>query len=482
MSNKKVHYIIGVLIFIVSLTVYLRTMAASVSFWDSGEFIATSYILGIPHSPGTPLYVLVGRVFTLLPLAISAAQKVNLLSATFGALGVLMAYLIMVEVVSLMLGRIKNGLEKFIYYCGPAVGALYLAFSNTYWWDATEAEVYSLSTFLMGLTVLLALKWYRNPSGELPSQRKQSIIEKEGKNEGKRIILALEEKGQKHSRNLVFFIVYLFSLGIGFYLGTILASGGIFLLFLLVKKKSFSNFEFLVFGFGMAVMVADMTLYKNSMITVVGLLILMVLLIWTLFSEGKFAVTATALFILGLSVHLYLYIRSGLNPAIDEVDPETWRALYAHLRREQYPPMNIFVRKASLIFQFQHFWGYFREQFRMLGDIMLGPFNLGKATVLIPIGLGLYGIGSNYSRERKSWVVNFTALALNSLGLILFLNFSDHEVRERDYFYGGAFYFFSIFIGIGASAFLVMLRDYFKTERAALRRWKIGRASCRERV
>ena len=474
MSDKKVHYIIGGLIFIASLTVYLQTMAASVSFWDSGEFIATSYILGIPHSPGTPLYVLVGRVFTLFPLSISAAQKVNLLSAVFGALGVLMAYLIIAEIVSLMLGSMKNGIEKFIHYTGPAAGALYLTFSDTYWWNATEAEVYSLSTFLMGLSILLALKWYRNPSGEIPVWKKQSIIEKKGKKEGEKIIVTLEEKEQKHSRNLVLFIIYLFSLGIGFHLGTILASGGIFLLFLMVKKKSFSNFEFFVFGFGMAVIIADMTMYKNSMITIVGLLILTVLLIWSYFSEGKFAITATALFVLGLSVHLFLYIRSGLNPMIDEVDPETWRALYAHLRREQYPPMNIFARKASLLFQFQHFWGYFREQFRMIGDVTMGSFNLGKASVVIPIGLGLYGISSNFCKERKSWVVNFTALALNSIGLILFLNFSDHEVRERDYFYGGAFYFFSIFIGIGASAFLMMLRDYFKTQGAPFRRWTIS--------
>ncbi len=470
MSEKRIHYIISVLIFIVSLTVYLQTMAASVSFWDSGEFIATSHILGIPHSPGTPLYVLVGKVFTLLPLPLTIAQKVNLLSAVFGALAVLVAYLIMAEVLSLMFGRMKNGLEKFIHYSGPVAGALYLTFSDTFWWNATEAEVYSLSAFLMGLTVLLALKWYRNPDGRVSAAKRQKITQEKGKKEGRKILLTLDEKGKKHSRNLVLFIIYLFSLGIGFHLGTILTAGGIFLLFLIVKEKTFTNFEFIVFGFGMAVIVADMTMYKNSMITVVGLLILAVLLIWTILSEGKFAVTATALFLLGLSVHLFLYIRSGLNPPIDEVDPETWRALYAHLRREQYPPMNIFNRKASLIFQFQHFWGYFREQFRMLGDIMIGRFNLGRASMIIPFGLGIYGIILNYYREKKSWIVNFTALALNSIGLILFLNFSDHEVRERDYFYSGAFYFFSVFIGIGASAFLILLRDYFKTKGAKFRR------------
>jgi tetratricopeptide (TPR) repeat protein len=163
--------------------------------------------------------------------------------------------------------------------------------------------------------------------------------------------------------------------------------------------------------------------------------------------------------VLGISVHIFLYIRSGLNPAIDEVDPETWKSLYAHLRREQYPPINVFNRKAGFLFQLQHFGGYFREQFRMFGDVMVGSFNLGKAAVAIPTALGLFGIVANFNRERRTWVLNFVSLFLNSLGLILFLNFSDHEVRERDYFYGGAFYFFSIFIGIGAGAFLMMLVD-----------------------
>lgn len=474
MTDKRINYGIGILVFLTSLIIYIQTMAASVSFWDSGEFIACSYILGIPHSPGTPLYVLVGRVFTMLPLGISIAQKVNFLSALCGALGVLMAYMIMVELLRLMFGPMKEGLGKFIVYAGPVAGSMFLTFSDTYWWDSTEAEVYSLSAFVMGLCIVLALRWYRNPSGELGKNERRSIIDSLGGKEAEKAIIDTEKENRKHSRNLVFLIIYLLSLGIGFHLGTVLVYGGIFLLFLMVKKKAFSNFELLVFTFGMAVLVADMTLHKNSMVTVFGLIILAILLIWSSLSEGRFAVTATALFILGISVHLYLYIRSGLNPAIDEVDPETWRALYAHLRREQYPPMNVFQRKASLIWQFGHFWNYFREQFRMLGDVMLGPLNLGKAAVAAPMALGLYGIGASFSREKKSWMLVFTALLLNSIGLIIFLNFSDSEVRERDYFYGGAFYFFSIFIGVGASAFLVLVRDYFIEKGSYVKKAVVG--------
>jgi len=70
MSDRTITNLTAAAVFIASLIVYVMTMAASVSFWDAGEFIAVSYILGIPHSPGTPMYVLVGRVFAMLPLSL----------------------------------------------------------------------------------------------------------------------------------------------------------------------------------------------------------------------------------------------------------------------------------------------------------------------------------------------------------------------------------------------------------------------------
>jgi hypothetical protein len=166
-----------------------------------------------------------------------------------------------------------------------------------------------------------------------------------------------------------------------------------------------------------------------------------------------------------------MYIRSFHDPAIDMVDPQTWKAMYAHLRREQYPPINVFERKASIWFQLKYFAGYFRDQFRLFGDTRLGFFNLGSASVVVPLALGLYGIVASFLREKKTWVLNFTVLALNSIGLIIFLNFSDSEVRERDYFFGGAFYYFAVFIGIGASALLALVIEELKAKSKDTLKW-----------
>jgi tetratricopeptide (TPR) repeat protein len=96
----------------------------------------------------------------------------------------------------------------------------------------------------------------------------------------------------------------------------------------------------------------------------------------------------------------------------------------------------------------------------MAGDAFLGPMNLGAALTAIPIALGVWGIVANYLRERRLWALNFMNLFVTSVGLLVFLNFSSVEVRERDYFYGAAFYFFAIFIGIGLTSVLVPVAEW----------------------
>jgi tetratricopeptide (TPR) repeat protein len=475
MSDDAIRRLLAALVFLASFAVYLMTMAGTVSFWDSGEFIAVSQILGIPHSPGTPMYVLVGRVFAMLPLALSVAQRVNLLSAFTGALGVMMVYLIISEVVRFMFGAATTVAGRIAAHTGGLVGALFLMFSSTYWTDATEAEVYALSAFVMGLCTYLAIRWLRDPVGSVGEEERDKLRGSKGTDASKAIADLETERGG-HSRNLILLVLYLLSLGIGFHLGTVLVYGGIFLVILMVRDKSFSNTELIIFTFGLFVVLADMTLHRNTTLTLVGLGVFAVLLIWGTMSRGRFALYATLLFILGVSVHLFMFIRSFHDPAIDMVDPQTWGAMYAHLRREQYPPINVFARKASFAFQLRYFWRYFVEQFRLFGDARLGFFNLGSASVIVPLTLGIWGIVANFMREKKTWVLNFTVLALNSIGLIIFLNFSDSEVRDRDYFYGGAFYYFSVFIGIGATALLMLVIDEVRARSRDALRWVAGAA------
>jgi hypothetical protein len=149
LSEQTLHRLIAFAVFLIPLTVFTLTMAPTLVFWDSGEFIATAYILGIPHSPGTPLFTLAGRVFSMLPLPLGTAARVNFFSVLCGSLAVLMGYLIAVTTLRCMFPSFQGALGRFITFTGPFAGAMYLTFSDTFWRDSTETEVYALNAFVM---------------------------------------------------------------------------------------------------------------------------------------------------------------------------------------------------------------------------------------------------------------------------------------------------------------------------------------------
>ncbi|KPL01767.1 MAG: hypothetical protein AMJ73_09910, partial [candidate division Zixibacteria bacterium SM1_73] len=157
--QDKISLFLSIFVFFVSLVVYLRTMAPTASFWDCGEFIACSYILGVPHPPGTPLFILIGRVFTLIPLYGEIAARVNFISVLSSALTVWLCYLLIVKLVGYWEKQNESLWIKVGKYVGGVAGSLFLAFSDTFWANAVEAEVYGVSMFLMLLILYLGLLW-----------------------------------------------------------------------------------------------------------------------------------------------------------------------------------------------------------------------------------------------------------------------------------------------------------------------------------
>ena len=100
---RRATYGLALLVFLISVSVYLITLTPTVPFWDAGEFIAVSNILGIPHPPGTPLYVLLGRIATLIPWR-SIAERVNALSALPAAFAIVLTYLTTLKFIRLAMG------------------------------------------------------------------------------------------------------------------------------------------------------------------------------------------------------------------------------------------------------------------------------------------------------------------------------------------------------------------------------------------
>ncbi len=154
-TPDRINQFIAGTIFSLTALVYWQTVAPTFSFWDCGEFVACSYTLGIAHPPGSPLYLAIGRLFSILPIGTDIAWRVNLLSVFSSALAAMFGYLIVQRIiVTWFFGdQAKEKISRAISYLAGGVGALVLAFGRTAWSNAVEAEVYGL-TMALFLAVL----------------------------------------------------------------------------------------------------------------------------------------------------------------------------------------------------------------------------------------------------------------------------------------------------------------------------------------
>ena len=163
---KRNQAIIALLLFSISFGVYLKTLCPTVYVGDSGELIAASYILGIPHPPGYPLYCLLGRLFTFLPLG-SIAFRINLMSAFFASLTVVLVYLVVLKIQNLgrqadrQTGRQVDS-SPIVSHIPAFAAALIFAFSSTFWSQAVIAEVYTLNAFFAILVIFILYLWSEN--------------------------------------------------------------------------------------------------------------------------------------------------------------------------------------------------------------------------------------------------------------------------------------------------------------------------------
>ncbi|MFH0818718.1 MAG: DUF2723 domain-containing protein [Patescibacteria group bacterium] len=142
--------IIAGLIFIISLVVYIITLAPTVTAEDSGEFIAGAYTLSVIHSPGYPLYCLLGKLFSFIPIG-SVAWRINFMSAFFGAATVAFLFIYLQKTIRHEHKRIMG-----------IIAAFCLAFSQTFWSQAVIAEVYTLNAFFIILMLLIIALWQDN--------------------------------------------------------------------------------------------------------------------------------------------------------------------------------------------------------------------------------------------------------------------------------------------------------------------------------
>jgi len=164
MNFRKVNNLTGWAVFLVSLATYMLTREARGSLWDCGEFVASAYKVQLPHPPGAPVFVLLGRFFIILfgsdPM--TAANAVNFMSALASAATILFLFWSVTHFARKMFvtaGEQLSGQQIFTVMTAGIVGALAYNFSDSFWYSAVEGEVYALSSFFTALVFWAMLKW-----------------------------------------------------------------------------------------------------------------------------------------------------------------------------------------------------------------------------------------------------------------------------------------------------------------------------------
>ncbi len=460
--NRVVNRWVAVATLVLSGFVYLLTMAPDVSFWDVGEFIACAYTMGVMHPPGAPLFVIIGRLFTLIPIG-NIAWRVNLVSVVSSALAVMFLYLIIVRFINDFRGQPRTNTERWMTFGSAFLGAMAFAFTDSFWFNAVEAEVYAMSMFLMAFGVWLVLYW-----GDYSEDVKQL--------------------------RYLTLVVYLFGLSIGVHLLSLLIFPFIVLIVHFRDNESARRLIWvisiqaavplllyiLIFHYNPATMSYPQMLEHQAragkFLMVTGGITLLATLYY-LYTKDKLAFKLwwiiPLLFVIGYSTYLIIYIRSGLNPPVDENDPETWKNLMDYLARKQYGEQSLlltmFSRKAP-------FWDY--QINKMYIRYFAWQF-IGKGTTIGPDGYimeiislrGLMalpfvvGVVGAYYQFRRDWKHALAVLVLfiaTGLALVLYLNQENPQPRERDYAYVGSFFAFAIWIGIGTYALLESMVELVK--------------------
>ena len=167
LSTKKFNLwnrIVAVAVTLVAAVTYLCTIEPTASFWDCGEFIASSYKLEVGHPPGNPVFQLFARFFTLFADASHAAMAVNAMNAVLSALTIFFLYLTIVFFAKRLRKPAPDGsyniADAVAIFGSAASGALVYTFSDTFWFSAVEGEVYAMSSLFTALVFWAMCRWY----------------------------------------------------------------------------------------------------------------------------------------------------------------------------------------------------------------------------------------------------------------------------------------------------------------------------------
>ncbi len=349
MSYKRINNITGWVICIIACFVYLSTMEATGSFWDCGEFASSAYKLQIPHPPGAPLFIMLGRLF-MIPFSNpnNAILGLNTMSALMSGFCILFLFWTITHFAKKLVEKNNNGnplsnTQIFTIMAAGAVGALAYTFSDSFWYSAVESEVYASSSFFTAIVFWLALKWEH-----AVTQEKLSGIKGNFTPADKWLIL----------------IFYMIGLAVGVHLLPILAIPAIVMLYYFKRynvTKWGTFWAFLAACAVTGIVQVPMIQWSIKLASEFDILftnsfglpfftgfsfffVFIAFLIYLMLRLAKkknwnflrLAMWSFAFILLGFSTYFTTMIRSNADPAIDMFNVDNPLSLEGYLSREQY--------------------------------------------------------------------------------------------------------------------------------------------------
>lgn len=438
---------------LVVLAGYLASLAPSVTWWDAGEFITAARTLGIPHPPGTPLFVLIAHLWGFVVPFGEYAARLNVLSALFSAVGAGALFL----VAHASLAPLRRE-ERWLRLGGAGAAALAGAFTYTQWLNSNETEVYAVAVCTISVMAWLALVWRR--------RRRQGV----------------------ESSRLLLLILYLAGLSIGCHLLALLAGPAIvaFVWWTFraepnadetVRRREWAIVQILA---GAWFTLIGVGLGSNLLVTAGGVALLGVILLGARRGAVRFGLLAVLLAAIGVTVYYAAYVRAGLHPPINEAQPDNWNSLLAVIRRAQYPvrtpldnPMELHgpgnTGRTFTIFAWQlaNYAQYFDWQW---ANGWRSGLPVGSVVIyyrlfitLFFLWAGIRGFKAQRVADRGTWCLCTVLFLTTGLALLLYMNFKIgyslgyasypssemHEVRDRDYFFVMSFIVWAFWAGLG---------------------------------
>ncbi|WKZ59061.1 MAG: DUF2723 domain-containing protein [Cyclobacteriaceae bacterium] len=339
MNFQKINNLTGWSVFIIALAVYWITMEETASYWDCGEFIAVSYKLEVPHPPGAPLFLLLGRLFSFLAFddPTKVAYWINFMSVLSGAFASLFTFwsitLLGRKLLKLSTPELLTDNKTLLLMGAGFVGAMANTFADSIWFSAVEAEVYAMSSAFTAFVVWAMLKW--------------DVIEDESK-ANRWLILISYMVGLSIGVHLLN-LVTLPALGLIFYFkkykpttwGVIATLGVSGLLIIFINDFIIPGLPSLA-GYFEVFFVNTLGLFFGSGVIFFSLLVIGALVYGIRYTQvnNKPALNtfllSTAFILIGYVSYAIVVIRSNYDPPIDENDPSDIMSFVSYLKREQY--------------------------------------------------------------------------------------------------------------------------------------------------